>query len=88
MISFCKDLTRKNQLIKIIIVDNFPQNFKLQKENEINIKQFWGEDTFYTTLIDLMPILVNFAKEGGDVKDGLNKFRYEIFKSNMWKRLN
>ena len=65
-------------LDKIIIVDNMPQNFRLQKENGIIIKAFWGEDNFDTALIDLYPILVNIAKEGGDVRKSLVKYRDEI----------
>ena len=67
-----------------------PQNFRLQKENGINIKPFWGEDPYDTALIDLMPILVNIAKEGGDVRDGLKKYKNEIFNkvtNNMSKSL-
>ena len=65
---FIKDLTRIGRsLDKIIIVDNMPQNVRLQKENGIIIKTFWGEDSFDIILYDLYPILVNIAKEGGDV---------------------
>ena len=55
-----------------------PQNFRLQKENGINIRAFWGEDPYDTSLIYLCPILVNIAKEGGDVRIGLKKYRDEI----------
>ena len=89
---FVKDLTRLGRPIdKIIIVDNMPQNFRLQKENGVNIRAFWGEDPYDTALIDLMPILVNIAKEGGDVRVGLRKYRDEIVNkvtSNMSKHLN
>ena len=51
---FVKDLTRISRpLDKIIIVDNLPQNFKLQKENGINIKSFWGEDIYDDALFNL-----------------------------------
>ena len=89
---FVKDLKRLGRPIdKIIIVDNMPQNFRLQKENGVNIRAFWGEDPYDTALIDLMPILVNIAKEGGDVRVGLRKYRDEIVNkvtSNMSKHLN
>ena len=76
---FVKDLSRLGRPIdKIIIVDNMLQNFRLQKENGINIRTFWGEDPYDTALFDLMPILVNIAKEGGDVRFGLKKYRDEI----------
>ena len=86
---FCKDLSRIGRpLEKIIIVDNMPQNFRLQKENGICIKSFWGEDIYDTALIDLIPILINIAKEGGDVRKGLKKYRDEIIEkvtSNLSK---
>ena len=78
---FVKDLTRIGRpLDKIIIVDNMPQNFKLQKENGIMIKAFWGEDCYDTALYELIPILVNIAKEGGDVRKGVEKYKDEILK--------
>ena len=78
---FIKDLTRIGRpLDKIAIVDNMPQNFRLQKENGINIKAFWGEEIYDTALIDLAPILVNIAKEGGDIRVGLAKYKDEIVK--------
>ena len=78
---FVKDLSRIGRpLDKIIIVDNMPQNFRLQKENGIIIKAFWGEDNTDTALYELIPILVNIAKEGGDVRKGLVKYKNEIIK--------
>ena len=58
-----------------------PQNFRLQKENGIIIKAFWGEDNLDTALYDLYPILVNIAKEGGDVRKSLVKYKEEIVKN-------
>ena len=79
---FVKDLKRIGRpLDKIIIVDNMPQNFRLQKENGIIIKAFWGEDNYDTALYDLIPILVNIAKEGGDVRKSLLKYKDEIIKN-------
>ena len=79
---FIKDLTRIGRpLDKIIIVDNMPQNFRLQKENGIIIKAFWGEDNLDTALYDLYPILVSIAKEGGDVRKSLVKYKDEIVKN-------
>ena len=76
---FVKDLTRIGRPIeKMIIVDNMPQNFRLQKENGIIIKAFWGEDNYDTALFDLIPILVNIAKEGGDLRKGIVKYKDEI----------
>ena len=78
---FVKDLTRLGRpLDKVIIVDNMPQNFRLQKENGINIRAFWGEDQNDTALIELLPILMKIAMEGGDVRKGLAKYKDEIVK--------
>ena len=54
--------------------------FKLQKENGIIIKAFWGEDNSDTALIELIPILINIAKEGGDVRKGLIKYKDDIIR--------
>ena len=76
---FVKDLNRIGRpLDKIIIVDNMPQNFRLQKENGINIKAFWGEDANDNALEELGIILTNIAEEGGDLRDGLEKYKEEI----------
>ena len=76
---FVKDLNRIGRPIdKVIIVDNMPQNFRLQKENGINIKAFWGEDVDDNALEELGIILINIAKEGGDLRKGLEKYKDEI----------
>ncbi len=76
---FIKDISLLGRDIeKVIIVDNMIQNFRLQKENGINIRTFWGEDPYDTALFDLMDILIKIAKEGGDVRIGLRKYRDEI----------
>ena len=78
---FVKDLTRIGRsLDSIIIIDNMPQHFKLQKENGINIKSFWGDNSEDTALYDLIPILINIAKEKGDVREKLRLYRDEIVK--------
>ena len=78
---FVKDLNRIGRpLDKIIIVDNMPQNFRLQKENGIMIKAFWGEDNYDTALSNLIPILINIAKERNDVRKGLEKYKDVILK--------
>ena len=68
-------------LDSIIIVDNMPQNFRLQKENGINIKAFWGEDVNDNALEELGKILENIAKDGGDVRKSLVKYKDDIFKN-------
>jgi Dullard-like phosphatase family protein len=78
---FVKDISRIGRnLDKIIIVDNMPQNFRLQKDNGIMIKAFWGEDYYDTALNNLIPILTNIAKEEEDVRKGLEKYKDEILK--------
>ena len=55
-----------------------PQNFRLQKDNGIYIKTFYGVDRYDTALIDLIPILQNIAFSGtNDVKKELLKYREE-----------
>lgn len=68
---------------KVIIVDNMPQNFKLQKENGIFIKTFYGEDKHDTALIDLLPILIEIASNNRcdiDVRNELKKYNGYILK--------
>ena len=91
--NFIKDLTRLGRpLNSIIIIDNSPQNFKLQKANGINIKSFFGEeDNEDNTLIDLMTILIRIAKEENDVRKGIIKYGEEIITkitSNIYKHNN
>ena len=76
---FVKDLTRIGRpLNSTIIIDNMPQNFRFQKENGICIKPFWGQDSNDKTLYNLIPILIDVAKMGGDVRISLNKFKDDI----------
>jgi len=76
---FVKDLKRIGRTLdKIIIVDNLPQNYKLDKKNGINIRSYWEEDYNDVALGELLNILINIAQEGGDVRDGIEKYRNEI----------
>jgi Dullard-like phosphatase family protein len=76
---FVKDLTRIGRnLDRIIIIDDMPQNFRLQKENGINIKPYFGEDLEDKALYELVPILKQIAQDGKDVRIGLKKYREEI----------
>ena len=73
-----KDLVRIGRdLDKILIVDNMKQNFKFQKENGILIKPFYGQGD-YNILKELGNILIKIAKEGGDLRNGLIKYKNEI----------
>jgi CTD small phosphatase-like protein 2 len=78
-----KDLSKLGRdLKKTIIVDNMPQNFRLQKDNGIFIKTFWGEDNKDAALIDLIPILVNVAQgKPSDIRKALMEYREEILRS-------
>ena len=87
---FVKDLNRVGRsLDRVIIVDDMPQNFRLQKKNGITIKPFLGDDFNDTALYDLIPILKHIAEEGNDVRIGLEKYRDEIVRkvtSNISKQ--
>jgi len=74
-----KDISKIGRpLDKIIIVDNLVQNFRLQKENGIMIKAFWGEDNYDTALIELKDILNKIANEFDDVRMGIRKYKDDI----------
>ena len=74
-----KDLNRIGRpLDKILIIDNMMQNFKFQKTNGILIKSFWGDNPNDDILNDLSFILMKIAKEGGDIRNGLIKYKNEI----------
>ena len=76
---FVKDISKIGRsLDKIIIVDNLPQNFRLQKENGIMIKAFWGEDNYDTALFALCEILLRIAIEFDDVRNGITKYKDDI----------
>ena len=75
----------------MIIIDNIPQNFRMQKANGINIKPFYGEDQNDQALFYLTPILINIAKDNIDTRNGLIKYRDEIITkitSNLYRRNN
>jgi len=80
---FVKDLSRIGRdLKKTIIVDNLPQNFRLQKANGIFIKSFFGEDSDDNALIDLIPILIGIVENNPvDITKPLLNFRDEILKN-------
>ena len=76
---FVKDIGKLGRpMNKLIIVDNLPQNFRLQKENGIMIKPFWGEDKYDTTLYELGIILNKIANEFYDTRKGINEYRNDI----------
>jgi CTD small phosphatase-like protein 2 len=58
-----------------------PQNFRLQKENGIFIKTFYGEDSDDSALYELIPILTQIAQDKvKDVRTSLLKFKNDILK--------
>ena len=60
------------------------QNFKLQKENGILIKSFYGVNDYKcntdNVLGELSNILIKIAKDGGDIRNGVVKYKNEIIK--------
>jgi CTD small phosphatase-like protein 2 len=76
---FIKDLNKiGRRLSNIIIVDNMPQNFRLQPENGIYIKPFWGKDNEDNVLFCLAKILLKIVDDGGDLRDGIKKYKKDI----------
>ena len=74
-----KDISKIGRpLDKTIIVDNLVQNFRLQKENGIMIKAFWGEDVCDNALFELKEILNKIANEFNDVRKGIKKYKDDI----------
>jgi len=88
---FVKDLNKLGRdLSRIIIVDNMEQNYKLQPENGITIRPFWGKDANDMALIDLLGILIEIAKRNMDVRDGISYFKEDIISkvtSNIFRRV-
>ena len=78
---YVKDLKKLGRdLSKIIIVDNVPQNFSLQKENGILIKNFFGQEKNDTALNDLAHILLKISSNPyNDVRKEIKKNMEEIF---------
>ena len=63
---------------KIIIVDNMEQNFRLNKQNGIKIKPFYG-DKNDKILYELSKILVMIAMKGyDDLTKALQQYANEI----------
>ena len=80
---FVKDLTNIGRdLSKVIMVDDKPYNFCLQKENGIAIRPYWGtpyENKNDLALLNLIPILLGVIKDkSGDIRKSLKKVRNEI----------
>ena len=75
---FVKDITKIGKdLTKIVIVDNLVQNYRLNKENGINIKSFYGEINDQI-LFELGKILIKIAKFKGDIRKGISYYKDDI----------
>lgn len=58
-----KDLSKLNRpLSKTLIVDNFQENFYMQKENGIHIRGWYG-DTKDKILVNLESLLMNLVSQ-------------------------
>ena len=88
---FVKDLSRLGRdLSRVIIVDNMEQNYKLQPDNGITIRPFWGKDVNDMALLDLLTILTKIVKNNMDVRDGISLFKEDIISrvtSNIYRRV-
>ena len=88
---FIKDLSRLGRdLSRIIIVDNMEQNYKLQPDNGITIRPFWGKDVEDMALFDLLSILIRIVEKNMDVRDGISLFNEDIISrvtSNIFRRV-
>ena len=86
---FVKDVSKFGKdLKKIIIVDNLVQNYRLNLENGINIKSFYGEIND-KILQELGKILIKIAKFGGDIRRGISYYKDDIINkvsSNIYCR--
>jgi Dullard-like phosphatase family protein len=89
---FVKDIGRLGRpMNKLIIVDNLPQNFRLQKENGIMIKAFWGEDVYDTALYELSIVLNKIANNNFyDTRKGIITYKNDILSkvSSCFSRTN
>ena len=68
---------------KILIVDDIPQVFKLQKNNGICIKAFYGDLVSERNTLKILGKLLERiryeAEDYGDIRKSLDKYRSFIF---------
>ena len=70
---------------KMLIIDNVAENYKLQKDYGINIKNFEGDEED-TELLDLMPDLKNLViNKVEDVKEKLPEIIQKMNNRNKAK---
>jgi Dullard-like phosphatase family protein len=66
---YVKDISKLGRDLKrVIIVDDMPQNFSLQKENGISVKPFYGDNANDMTLSKLGSILERIRFDNEDIK--------------------
>lgn len=76
---YIKDISLLGRdLSTVIIVDNLPHTFKLQKANGILIKSFYGNKKTDSALTELLSILIKIAKDKGDVRKSIQKYKNDL----------
>ena len=85
-----KDLSLLGRdLNKIIIIDNFPDNYKLQKDNGLPINSWTGDinDTSLKDILNIMKYLVD--KKVRDVREIIRKIKEKLNYDNIdYKKMN
>ena len=70
-----KDLKKVGRdMTKMVIVDNLPENFQLQKDNGIGIKSWFNDNTQDTEILKLQNVL-NCLITLDDIREGIRKIR-------------
>ncbi len=59
---------------KVVIVDNLPENFSLQKDNGIAIKSWFNDNNQDSEILKLQNVLSNLITLD-DVREGIRKIR-------------
>ena len=79
-----KDLSLLGRdLNKIIIIDNYPDNYKLQRDNGLPINS-WTGDINDTSLKDLLNIMKYFVENNvKDVRDIIRKIKVQLNNNNI-----
>ena len=77
---YLKDLSKLGRdLSKVIILDNNPLNFQLQRENGIFVRNFYGNKND-TVFVNLLPILKTISNNiNNDVREEIRKLSNEIY---------
>ena len=83
-IDYIKDLSKLGRdLRRIIIIDNIPQSFKLQKNNGICIKPFYGDVVSDRNTLKFLGSILEKIRydtdESNDIRESLRKQHQIIF---------